>query len=86
MRIEINLADHYRGDLSNCYAFSRYNKNRPFKAMTREDIISFLEAFRKSEASDVMHKWIGTYNIYIECIWLGSLNGYIIQIGTEETT
>ena len=32
--------------------------------MSREDIISFLESYRKPEASDVMHKWIGTYNIY----------------------
>ena len=65
MRIEINLADHYRADLIKLLCtFSRYNKNRPFKAIIREDIISFLESFRKSEASDVMHRWIGTYNIY----------------------
>jgi hypothetical protein len=33
-------------------------------AITRNDLISFLESFRKSEASDPMHKWIGTYNTY----------------------
>ena len=32
--------------------------------MAREDIVSFLDSFRRSEASDPMHKWIGTYNLY----------------------
>ena len=32
--------------------------------MGRDDIISFLETYRKSEASDPMHGWVGTYNIY----------------------
>ena len=27
-------------------------------------MISFLESFRRPEASDPLHKWIGTYNIY----------------------
>jgi integrase/recombinase XerD len=32
--------------------------------MTRSDIISFLESFRKTEAADTLHKWIGTYNVF----------------------
>ena len=32
--------------------------------MTRNDIISFLESFRKTDAADPLHKWIGTYNIF----------------------
>lgn len=32
--------------------------------MTREDILSFLDSFRKPESVDPLHKWIGTYNLY----------------------
>jgi integrase/recombinase XerD len=32
--------------------------------MLREDILLFLDSFRKSENSDPLHKWIGTYNQY----------------------
>ena len=43
--------------------FSKYTK-KSFKSITRDDIIDFLESFRRSEASDPLHKWIGTYNLY----------------------
>jgi integrase len=65
MRTEINLSDHYRIDLIRFLCtFSIFNKNKQFKAIYREDIISFLDSFRKSETSDPLHKWIGTYNNY----------------------
>ena len=32
--------------------------------MTRNDIVSFLESFRKTDVADPLHKWIGTYNIF----------------------
>lgn len=32
---------------------------------TQEDIITFLEHLKKSESEDPLHKWIGTYNIYL---------------------
>ena len=32
--------------------------------MSREDILLFLDSFRKSEKSDPLHKWIGTCNQY----------------------
>ena len=32
--------------------------------MNRDDIISFLESYRKPEISDPMHRWIGTYNLF----------------------
>jgi integrase len=31
--------------------------------MTRDDVISFLDRLRKDESEDVMHKWIGSYNL-----------------------
>jgi len=47
--------------------FSRYvNKN--FHDVTRDDIISFLNSVRKSETDDPIHKWIGTYNLYLMTI------------------
>ena len=65
MRTEINLSDHYRTDFIRFLStFSIFNRNKQFKAITREDIISFLTGFRKSETSDPLHKWIGTYNNY----------------------
>ena len=45
--------------------FSIFFKNaKPFKDITPEDVLSFLDSFRKIESVDPMHKWIGTYNLY----------------------
>jgi integrase len=67
MRTEINLSDNYRKLnvflLSDLFKFHNDN-NKLFKHMSRDDILSFLDSFRKSEASDPLHKWIGTYNLY----------------------
>jgi integrase len=64
MKTEINPSDNYRKDnIKLLYTFSKYSGNKSFKAITREDIISFLESFRRPEASDPLHKWIGTYNL-----------------------
>jgi hypothetical protein len=32
--------------------------------LTRSDIVEFLDAYRRTEKQDPLHKWIGTYNIY----------------------
>jgi hypothetical protein len=65
MKSEVNLSDNYRRDLIELLSrFSKYNNDRPFKDLVRADIIMFLETYRKTEAADPMHKWIGTYNIY----------------------
>jgi hypothetical protein len=32
---------------------------------TQTDIIKFLDSLRKPEAADPMHKWIGSYNLYV---------------------
>jgi integrase len=65
MKSEVNLADHYRRDLIVMLCrFTKYNDNKTFKDITRSDILRFLDSFRKTEAQDPMHKWIGTYNIY----------------------
>jgi hypothetical protein len=36
-----------------------------FKMMGRKEILMFLGSYRKSDAADPMHKWIGTYNLLL---------------------
>jgi integrase/recombinase XerD len=66
VRVEVNLSDNYRRDLIEVLSrFARYAGNKKsFKDITRNEIISFIESFRKTDAADPLHKWIGTYNIY----------------------
>jgi integrase len=65
MRTEVNLSDNYRKDIIKLLCiFSKFNKNKPFDVVTKTDILTFLNSFRKDEATDQMHGWIGTYNIY----------------------
>jgi integrase/recombinase XerD len=64
MKTELNLSINYRRDLIKLLTrFSEVN-NKNFKDITRNDIISFLEGFRKIETQDPLHKWIGTYNVF----------------------
>jgi hypothetical protein len=65
MKTETNMSDDYRRD--NIVVLTRFSKsinNKPFKDVKREDIVAFLESFRKSETSDPLHQWIGTYNLF----------------------
>jgi integrase len=66
MRHEVNPSDNYREDVILLLAkFSLFfNNQKAFKQITREDLLSFLDSFRKSENVDPLHKWIGTYNIF----------------------
>jgi hypothetical protein len=73
LRREINPSDHYKmsiikilTSLAGLYHDNNNNK-KSFKEMTREDVLAYLDSLRKPETSDPMHKWIGTYNLYI-CI------------------
>jgi integrase/recombinase XerD len=66
MKNEVNLSDNYRRDqIEFLSRLSKYNNNnKPFKDLTRVDVIAFLDSFRKTEAQDPVHKWIGTYNLF----------------------
>jgi integrase/recombinase XerD len=44
------------------------NKSKSFLEITKEDLIKFLDSFRKPEPIDPLHKWIGTYNSYLVII------------------
>jgi integrase/recombinase XerD len=35
-----------------------------FQQMTRDDILKYMDSFRKSETEDPLHKWIGTRNLF----------------------
>src|SRR5205807_10482388 len=65
LKSEINPSNSYRKDtiLLLC-KFSYFLKNKTFKRVTRNDVLSYLDSFRKIETEDSLHKWIGTYNLY----------------------
>src|SRR5262245_45836953 len=65
MQTEINLSSRYQKDLIILLSrFSISQNHRPFEHVTRQEIITFLDSFRKSEQIDPLHRWIGTYNLY----------------------
>jgi hypothetical protein len=65
MKTEVNLADNYRRNIIKELAhFSIFCNNKSFKQVTRDDLISFLDSFRKPENADPLHRWVGTYNTY----------------------
>ena len=65
MKTEINPSDNYRRDnIKLLIRFSMFHHNKTFKQIIRDDVLSFLESLRKPEASDPLHKWIGTYNLF----------------------
>jgi hypothetical protein len=69
MKTEINLSDQYRQDI--IYFLSKLsifcnsnNNNKSFKQITRQDILSFFDSYRKPEAAGQPYKRIVTYNLY----------------------
>ena len=65
MKTETNYTNHYGNDTIGVLCrFSKFHSNKPFKEVTRNDIINFLDSLRKTETQDPLHKWIGTYNVY----------------------
>jgi hypothetical protein len=66
LRSEINPSDHYRKDIIIllCNLSTFFKNAKFFKEITREDLLSFLDSYRKAESVDPLHKWIGTYNTY----------------------
>jgi hypothetical protein len=41
-------------------AFFKHQK--PYKDMTKQDILQYLNKLRKDDIADPSHKWVGTYN------------------------
>ena len=64
LNTEINPSKNYRKSIVAVLCrLSKYN-GKNYNDMTRQDILDFLDSFRKPEASDPLHKWIGTYNLF----------------------
>ncbi len=64
MKTEINLDRDYEiGIKITLTNLSKFHGNKSFSRIKREDIITFLDSFRKPEKIDPLHKWIGTYNL-----------------------
>jgi integrase/recombinase XerD len=80
LRREINPSRNYtRMQIQAFVELSEYFKQKPFEQLTREDVLSFLCKFRKTEDKDPLHKWIGTYNLKREILrqfftWLNDPN------------
>ena len=72
LKTEINPSDNYRSDIIRILAkfiiFCQHHRHhlskKPLKQLSREDVLTFLDSFRRPEASDPLHRWIGTYNLY----------------------
>ena len=80
LRSEINPSDGHRKNIVILLCkFSLFLNGKLFRDITRKDVLSFLDSFRKIDAIDPLHKWIGTYN-FTEQIYSVSLNGCILQI------
>jgi hypothetical protein len=64
MRVETSLSNNYRRTIiSSLKLLSEFLSNKVFDDMTRDDVISFLDSLRKDDSEDLMHKWIGGYNL-----------------------
>jgi integrase len=68
MQTEINPRGSYKAN--NIVTLTKLsglhnNNDKPFIEMTRDDIIAFLDSYRKPESVDPMHKWIGSYNLQV---------------------
>jgi len=80
LRREVNPSQNYTMmQIQALVELSEYSKQKPFEQLTREDVLSFLGKFRKTEERDPLHKWIGTYNLKREILrqffaWLNDPN------------
>ena len=45
-----------------------FHKHKELGKMDRNDIISFLDSYRKPASSDPLHRWINTYNIRLTAV------------------
>jgi integrase/recombinase XerD len=74
--IAINTIEMY---IDGIVYLENYHKHKDLDKMDRNDIVTFLDSYRKSETVDPLHRWVATYNIRLMIIykffrWLYSLN------------
>jgi hypothetical protein len=68
-----------------------YHKHKDLDKMDRNDIMIFLDSYRKPETIDPLHKWINTYNIrhmvilkFFRWLYSSKSGGSEIMIITEK--
>ncbi len=65
LKSEINPSDGHRKNIVILLCkFSLFLNGKLFRDITRKDVLSYLDSFRKMDVIDPLHKWIGTYNLY----------------------
>jgi hypothetical protein len=63
---EVNLSQSYRRDnIQILCTFSKFVDNKAFQDCRKNELMSFFDTFRKPESTDPLHKWVGTYNLYL---------------------
>lgn len=56
VKVETNLSDnHRRGVLTSFKLLSAFYKNKPFREMTRKDVLQYLDSLRKPEQVGPLH-------------------------------
>lgn len=70
LKREINpRASYVKNNIQFLSELSRFvGIGKRFEDLTKYDILSYLDSLRKSENDDLMHKWIGSYNVKSEAI------------------
>jgi hypothetical protein len=65
-----SLSDHHKTNvILTLKKLSTLHQNQPFRDMTKQEIIAYLDTHRKSEQKDPEHKWkAATYNHYLTAL------------------
>jgi hypothetical protein len=59
LSIETTLSPRYRKDVIDLLTrFAKHTTSKQFKDITRDDIVNFLNSYRKPETKDPLHKWM----------------------------
>jgi integrase len=80
LRRETNPSPNYtKMQIMALVDLSEYLNQKPFGQLISDDIVLFLDKFRKTEDKDPLHKWVGTYNLKREILrqfftWLNDPN------------
>jgi hypothetical protein len=63
-KTEINISDTYKLNMiSTLVLLSNSLNHKSFRDMKLDDALIYLDSLRKDDASDPLHKWIGSYNV-----------------------
>src|SRR5829696_7833519 len=62
MQAEINPSERYRLDtIAKLKQLAEFHNPKSFRDMTRQDVLDYLDRFKKPKSTDPMHKAIGTH-------------------------